>query len=431
MTKRNTLSNKAYEEAQKYLPGGVNSPVRAFKSIGIPPIFINKGKGAYIYDLDKNKYLDFCCSWGAIILGHANNTVVEETTNAIYKGSSFGTCTEQESALAEHIIKAMPAIEKIRFVNSGTEAVMSAIRLARAYTKRKKIIKFNGCYHGHADHLLISAGSGVSELKESSSEGIPDDFIKHTISVPFNKKEAIKEVFQAYKEEIAAIIVEPIPANMGVILPHENFLNFLREITKKHNSLLIFDEVITGFRLCQGGAQELLGVTPDLTCLGKIIGGGFPVGAFGGKKEIMTLLAPEGPVYQAGTLSGNPIAMTAGLATLKQLTPTFYKELNNKSNFFTSELHKLTKEHDISINAIDSMFTIFFNKDKPANYSEAQKCNFKLFADTYSQLLSKEIYFSPSQFESNFISASHTETSLSQTLESIKTILKTLLIEKQ
>ncbi len=414
-------SRKAFREAQKYIPGGVSSPVRSFKSVGGGPLFIDRGVGAYLYDIDGNKYQDFCMSWGALILGHAYQQVVRAVRDAIEKGTSFGAPTKLETTLAKLIIDSIPSIEKIRFVNSGTEAVMSAIRLARAYTGKNKIIKFDGCYHGHVDNLLVSAGSGVAELNSSSSAGVPEEFINKTISVPFNDEEFLENIIKKNPGEIAALIVEPVPANMGVILPKEGFLDFVRSITKKNNVLLIFDEVITGFRLGSSGAQGYFGILPDLTCLGKIIGGGFPVGAFGGKKEIMNLLAPEGEVYQAGTLSGNPIAMTAGITTLRiLLKDNFYFELNQKTKKFIDSLTEIFKGDDIHINSVGSMYTIFFSNGPINDYKDVQKCNFKKFEEFYNFLLNEGIYLSPSQFETNFVSGVHIIEELENMIKRIK-----------
>jgi len=418
-------SIEAFSEAKRYIPGGVNSPVRSFKTVGGNPLFIDKGSGPYIYDIDNNKYLDFCMSWGSMILGHTHPDVTRVVISNVKKGTSYGAPTRLETTLAKMIIDSIPSIEKVRFVNSGTEAVMSTIRLARAYTGKDMIIKFNGCYHGHLDNLLVSAGSGVSELKRSTSEGIPDEAICKTVSIPFNKKDSLEKIIKKYSGEIAAIIVEPVPANMGVIIPKKGFLEFMREITKKNNILLIFDEVITGFRLGLGGAQGYFNIIPDLTCLGKIIGGGFPVGAFGGRQEIIDLLAPDGAVYQAGTLSGNPVAMIAGIMTLEILkTGDFYFKLNRKTSKFIKSLGQISKNSNIQINAVESIFTIFFN-DKPVNnYKAVMKCEFKKFAKFFNYLLDEGIYLSPSQYETNFISSSHTTCELDNAVKSIERVVK-------
>ena len=329
------LSEKAYKEACKYIPGGVNSPVRALKSVGASPLFVKSAKGAYIRDIDDYEYVDYCGSWGVFILGHADKHVQKAVNNAVKNGTSYGIPTVQETILAKIICESVPSIEKVRFVNSGTEAVMSAIRLARAFTSRDKILKFDGCYHGHADHLLVSSGSGVAQLNQASSSGVPQSFINNTISLPFNNIEKLEELFSTEGCELAAVIIEPVAANMGVIVPDIKFLQRIRELTKQYGSLLIFDEVITGFRLGMGGAQERFNVIPDITTLGKIIGGGFPVGAYGASAEIMSLIAPDGPVYQAGTLSGNPVAMAAGIQTLETvLQQGFYDDIELKSGLF-------------------------------------------------------------------------------------------------
>ena len=413
-------SRKAFLEAKKYIPGGVDSPVRAFKIINRPPLFIKKADGPYIYDIDGNKYIDFCLSWGVHILGHNTHNVLKAVSKAILNGTSYGAPTTLETELAKRIVEAVPSIEKVRFVNSGTEAVMSAIRLARAYTKRDIIVKFDGCYHGHADHLLVSGGSGLSALKESSSSGVPQDFVNKTISVPFNDFKAVKQVFNRYKGKIAAVIVEPVPANMGVVMPKEGFLEFLRKITKTNDTLLIFDEVITGFRFHLSGAQGYFGIKPDLTCLGKIIGGGLPVGAFGGRSEIMNLLAPDGPVYQAGTLSGNPLAMSAGIAVLKEISKAgFYKTLNRSADDFIKEAIKISQKKGFIINAIGPMFSIFFSKGEISNYSGLKNCDTAKFARFCNYLLEKGVYLSPSQGEANFISSSHNSKNLQYTLNII------------
>jgi glutamate-1-semialdehyde 2,1-aminomutase len=415
------LSEKAYKEASRYIPGGVNSPVRALKSVGAAPIFIQKAKGTQLTDIDGNYYIDFCLSWGVFIHGHAHPVVNKAAVNAIRYGSSYGIPTLQETTLAKLVVDAVPSVEKVRFVNSGTEAVMSAIRLARAYTGKNIIVKFDGCYHGHADHLLVAAGSGVSGLNSSSSKGVPSDFTKYTISIPFNDMQAVYDVFSKHGDAIAAIILEPVPANMGVVLPAKAFLQKLREITLQNNSLLIFDEVITGFRLSTGGAQEQYGIKPDLTMLGKIVGGGFPAAAFGGKATIMDLLAPLGAVYQAGTLSGNPVAMSAGIETLKLLQEeNFYTDLQTKSNQFISALKEIIKGKDIQLNHFGSIFTLFFTSNVVNNFEDAKQADAERFGRFYRKMLEQHVYFSPSPFEANFISAAHSEKQLHQTLKVIK-----------
>ncbi|MFA5928915.1 MAG: glutamate-1-semialdehyde 2,1-aminomutase [Candidatus Margulisiibacteriota bacterium] len=372
-------SKAAYQKALRYLPGGVNSPVRSLRAVDHHPVFMQKARGPYIYDLDNNKYLDLCLSWGVHILGHNHPAVIKAVRDALKQGTSYGAATEKETELAEMIVKAVPSIEKIRFVSSGTEATMSALKLARAYTGRKTILKFSGCYHGHAE--------------------IPD-----VIEVPYNDSKAVAAIFAKNKHKIAAVIVEPVAGNMGVVLPEPGFLKYLRRVTKENRTVLIFDEVITGFRLAYGGAQELFGIKPDLTCLGKIIGGGFPVGAYGGQAEIMDLLAPLGPVYQAGTLSGNPVAMSAGIAVLKILKgKNFYHKLNIRAAWTINELRRHTGRRKVVVNALGSMFTIFFT-DKPVhNYTDAQASDPKSFAEFYKKMLRAGIYLSPAQLEANFI----------------------------
>ncbi len=412
-------SKVAFNEAQKYIPGGVNSPVRALRAVGEAPLFVRQAKGALLTDIDGNEYVDFCLSWGVFIAGHANPHVQGAVLSAIPNGTSYGIPTLLETELAKRVTELIPSMEQVRFVNSGTEATMSAIRLARGFTGRNYIVKFDGCYHGHADHLLVSAGSGVATYGLSSSAGVPDDFTKYTLVAPFNDKAAIERIFSEHHGEIAAIIVEPVPANMGVVPERDDFLKFLRRLTQENGSLLIFDEVITGFRLTLGGAQKYYGITPDLTAVGKIVGGGFPAAAFGGRKEIMQMLAPLGPVYQAGTLSGNPIAMTAGLATLEVLSePGVYEELNGKAEWFVGELSSILAEKGIAVNRVENMFTPFFTGgENPKDYSDVKKSDTERFARFWRHLLNHGIYFSPSQFESNFISTAHTKAQLSKVLE--------------
>ena len=415
------LSEKAYNEASKYIPGGVNSPVRALKSVGAAPVFVKKAKGAKFTDIDGNKYLDYCLSWGVFILGHNHPSVNKAVKKAVDRGTSYGIPSLQETELAKLVVSLVPSIEKVRFVSSGTEAVMSAIRIARGFTGRNIILKFDGCYHGHADHLLVSAGSGVAHLKKSSSAGVPEDFTKYTVSLPFNDIGAVRTFFLENADLVAAVIVEPVPANMGVVLPESNFLLQLREITAQNGALLIFDEVITGFRLGTGGAQQRFGITPDLTTLGKIIGGGFPAAAFGGRAEVMNLLAPDGPVYQAGTLSGNPVAMSAGIATLQLLREDdFYSNLESKSVWFINELKETIKGKPIVINNIGSMFTLFFSEKPIRNFEDAKNSDTVRFGEFYRAMLKKEIYLSPSAFEANFISSVHSEKYLTRTLKAIK-----------
>ena len=417
------LSKKAYAEASQYIPGGVNSPVRALKSVGADPLFVRKAQDAHFIDIDGNDYIDFCLSWGVFLLGHNHSGVNATVKLAIDQGTSYGIPTLQETQLAKLVTELVSAVEKLRFVSSGTEAVMSAIRLARGYTKRNLIVKFDGCYHGHADHLLVSAGSGVAQLSEASSDGVPKAFTQYTLSLPYNDIETFRQLMQTHGKEVAAVIVEPIAANMGVVLPHQEFIHSLRQFTKEAGALLIFDEVITGFRLGLGGAQALLGIQPDLSTFGKVIGGGFPAAAFGGKAEIMDLLSPIGSVYQAGTLSGNPIAMTAGLQTLKLLqTPGFYTDLQEKSDWFFTRLEQLIDGKSICLNHIGSMFTFFFSEHEVRNFEDVKNSDTEAFARFYRQLLNEGIYFSPSPFETNFISAAHTPKDLENTLNALKKI---------
>ena len=414
------ISQKLFNKARNYFPGGVNSPVRAFKSVGNKPLFISKARGSKIFDADGNEYIDYVCSFGPQILGHSPLPVIEAIKKTVDKGTSFGACSEYEIELASLIRKAMPSIEMIRFVNSGTEAAMSAIRLARAYTGRNKIIKFDGCYHGHSDCLLVKAGSGAAERRIPISKGVPESFIKDTISLPFNNISEVKKTFSKNQKSIAAVIVEPIAGNMGVVMPVKGFLDSLRRITAKNNSLLIFDEVITGFRVSFGGAQKLYGIKPDLTCLGKIIGGGLPVGAYGGKKEIMELISPSGPVYQAGTLSGNPVVMAAGIATLKILSvPGFYSQLERKAKTLCDGIEEKIKKQGISasLTRVASMFSIFFRESCPKDYQEVCECDMKRFGHFFNFLLDDGIYFPPSQFEAAFVSSAHSEEDIVRTIE--------------
>lgn len=411
-------SGKAYKEALKYIPGGVNSPVRALKSVGESPLFIKRAQGVELRDIDNNDFTDYCLSWGVFIQGHSHPKVQKAIHNAIANGTSYGIPCIQETMLAKLINKYFPSMEKVRFVNSGTESVMSAIRIARGFTRRNIIIKFDGCYHGHADHLLVAAGSGVANLGGSSSAGVPTGFTQYTISIPYNDKESVQKVFREKGYDIAAVIIEPVAANMGVVIPKDGFLEFLREITLQHQSLLIFDEVITGFRLSIGGAQKRFGVVPDLTTLGKIVGGGFPAAAFGGRYDIMNMLAPCGPVYQAGTLSGNPIAMTAGISTIKILEDAhFYKSLEEKSTAFACELKSMASNKSIQVNHIGSMFTLFFSEKEVESFDDARKCDQKRFTHFFKYMLSSNIYTSPSQFEANFISAAHNNLHLEKFLD--------------
>lgn len=421
------LSEKAYKEAIKYIPGGVNSPVRALKSVGAAPLFVSKAKGVKLTDVDGNKLTDFCLSWGAFILGHNQKKVIKAVKKAVDRGTSYGIPSPKETRLAKLVVEAVPSVEKVRFVSSGTEAVMSAVRVARGYTKRNIIVKFDGCYHGHADHLLVSAGSGVATLNGSSSSGIPDDFTKYTLSLPYNNSGAVASVFEKFGSDIAAVIIEPVAANMGVVLPEGDFLHNLRDITKKYGALLVFDEVITGFRLALDGAQGRFGIVPDLSAFGKIVGGGFPAAAFGGRDEIMAVLAPDGPVYQAGTLSGNPVAMAAGIQTLQLLREhNFYTDLEIKGNRFVSGLKDIVKGKDIVVKHIGSMFTLFFSDKEIRNFEDVKNSDTARFAKFFRALLAEKVYFSPSAYEANFISSAHSEKILGKTLDTIEKVLRTL-----
>jgi glutamate-1-semialdehyde 2,1-aminomutase len=402
----------------------VNSPVRALRGVGAAPLFVRKADKAGFTDVDGNRFVDFCLSWGVFILGHNHPAVRRAVKKGVDLGSSYGIPSLQETELAKLVTELVPSVERVRFVSSGTEAVMSAIRVARGFTGRNRILKFDGCYHGHADHLLVSAGSGAAGLQASSSAGVPDDFVKHTLSIPYNDEEALRRAFQEHGPELAAVILEPVAANMGVVVPPVSYLNLLRELTLKHGTLLIFDEVITGFRLGLGGAQERFGIRPDLSTFGKIIGGGYPAAAFGGRADIMGILAPDGPVYQAGTLSGNPIAMAAGIQTLHELKqPGFYTELEAKSQRFLDELRDIVYGQDIVLNQIGSMFTLFFSKHDIRNFEDVQTSDLPRFAAFYRRLLDKKIYFSPSPYEANFLSQAHTDEQLERTLKAVKKAL--------
>lgn len=418
-------SIKAFEEAQHYIPGGVNSPVRALQSVKETPLFIEKAAGTTLTDIDGNQFIDFCLSWGVFIAGHARKEVNDAIIEAVHRGSSYGIPSPAETTLAQLVNRCFPSMEKVRFVNSGTEAVMSAVRVARGYTKRNILVKFDGCYHGHADHLLVNAGSGVALIQEACSSGVPADFVKYTVTLPYNDPEALANYFQQHGEKVAAVIIEPVACNMGVVLPRDGFLQQIRELTSQYGALLIFDEVITGLRLSAGGAQHSFGITPDLTTIGKIAGGGFPAAAFGGKAEIMRLLAPEGDVYQAGTLSGNPIAMAAGATTLNILLQEgFYEELEAKSNWFTSELRTIIQDEGVQLNTTGSLFTLFFTPDPVRNFKDAKRSDRERFGAYFRFLLNKGIYMSPSQFEGNFLSSAHTKEQLEKTLEVIDDFFK-------
>src|SRR5690625_4733523 len=392
------------------MPGGVNSPVRAFKSVGMNPIFMEEGKGSKITDIDGNEYIDYVLSWGPLILGHADDRVVSKLQEAVVKGTSFGAPTTLENKIANLVIDRVPSVEMVRMVSSGTEATMSALRVARGYTGRDKILKFEGNYHGHGDSLLIKAGSGVATLGLPDSPGVPESVAQNTITVPYNDMESVKYAFKEYGQDIAAVIVEPVSGNMGVVPPVDHFLQKLRKVTEDYGSLLIFDEVMTGFRVGYNCAQGHFGVTPDLTCLGKVIGGGLPVGAYGGKRKIMESIAPTGNIYQAGTLSGNPLAMTAGYETLRALNENAYTEINKKVDRLVEGFEKAAKVHDIPlyINRAGSMVGVFFTDEEVINYETAQSSNLDYFAKYYRAMIEKGIFLPPSQFEGLFLSTAHT-----------------------
>lgn len=415
---REEISQELFERARKKIPGGVNSPVRAFQSVGMIPRFIRSAKGDRITDVDGNEYIDYVCSWGPGILGHAHPQVIQKVQEACEKGLTYGAPTENEVVLAEMISELMPSIEVSRLVCSGTEAVMSAIRAARGFTGRTKIVKFKGCYHGHSDGLLVKAGSAALTTSVPDSAGVPADFTRHTLVALYNDRDSVEQLFQAQGSEIAAVIVEPVAANMGVVLPEEGFLQFLRDITRQYGALLIFDEVITGFRLGLGGAQEYYHITPDLTTLGKIVGGGMPVGAYGGRREIMEMVSPAGPVYQAGTLSGNPIATTAGIETLKLLKedPDIYKRLEAKA-FKLEQAVKNAASGRVCVNRIGSLMSIFFTKEQVKDYESAVSSDTSRYAEYFAYLLKSGIYAAPSQFEAMFLSDAHTQEDIGRTCD--------------
>jgi len=421
-------SKSFFKKAQELIPGGVNSPVRACKSVGCDPLFVKKASGSKIIDVDNNEFIDFVCSWGPMILGHNHPGVVAAIKEALENGTSYGAPTPMEIELAEMVINAFPAMDKVRFVSSGTEATMSAIRLARGYTNKKVVVKFDGCYHGHADSFLVQAGSGVITLGIPGSPGVPDDIVKNTISIPYNDFETLEKTLADDSLEIACVIIEAVAGNMGVVPPAEGFLEKLRALTTRHNIVLIFDEVITGFRLALGGAQSRFSIAPDMTCLGKIIGGGLPVGAYGGKKEIMSQIAPEGPVYQAGTLSGNPLAMAAGVATLKALAePGFYDRLETKAEAFASELQQIADRHlpgETTLNRVGSMMTTFFNNGPVYDFKSAMGSDTERYGQHFRQMLMSGIWLAPSQFEAAFISAAHSSEDLAQALEMTESSFK-------
>ncbi|MBI4295948.1 MAG: glutamate-1-semialdehyde 2,1-aminomutase [Chloroflexi bacterium] len=422
-------SEQLFQEAQRYLPGGVDSPVRAFKAVGGTPPFIARGKGSKIYDVDGNEYIDYVCSWGPLIAGHSHPQVVEALKRAVELGTSFGATTELELTLAKAVCSAMPSVEMVRFVNSGTEATMSALRLARAFTGRDKIIKFDGGYHGHGDGLLVKSGSGLATLGIPESPGVPASYAQNTLSAPYNNLDAVTQLFQNYPKDIAAVILEPVAANMGVVPPKPGFLSGLRKLSKDSGALLIFDEVITGFRVHYGGAQALYGIVPDLTCLGKIIGGGLPVGAYGGRREIMEMMAPVGKVYQAGTLSGNPLAMTAGIETLKILRqPGTYDLLESRSIALEKGIKESASRAGIHayVSRVASLLTVFFSAGPVEDYNSALKADTSRFGHFFHHLLKSGIYWPPSLFEAAFVSLAHGDEDIATTLGVIEQALVSL-----
>jgi glutamate-1-semialdehyde 2,1-aminomutase len=424
MPRKTEQSRKLHKRAEQLIPGGVNSPVRAFRSVGGDPLHIVRGKGSHIWDADGNEYIDYIGSWGPLILGHAAPSVIEAVISAARTGTSFGASTPAEADLAELIISAFPHMQKVRFVSSGTEATMSAIRLARAYTKRKYIVKFEGCYHGHADALLVKAGSGVATLGIPGSAGVPEEFTQFTLALPYNDTEALEQAFKKFKRQIACVIVEPVVGNMGCVPPARGYLEALRAITSRDQALLIFDEVMTGFRLAWGGAQELYTIHPDLTTMGKIIGGGLPVGAYGGASEIMDMIAPLGPVYQAGTLSGNPLAMAAGYATLRYLREhkDIYAKLDKLAEELVTGVNAAAKDAGVEMcsNRVGSMFTWFFAPGPVTDWTSAEKSDTKAFGRFFRAMLENGIYLPPSQFEAAFLCAAHTEHDVEQTIAAAK-----------
>lgn len=419
-------SKELFKKATEIIPGGVNSPVRACRSVGTEPIFIDHAQGSWLYDVDGNRYIDYIGSWGPMILGHRHPQVLGAIASVLKRGTSFGAPTDLEIQLAQLVIEAVPSIEMVRMVNSGTEATMSAIRLARGVTGREQIVKFDGCYHGHADSLLVEAGSGVATLGIPGSPGVPAAFVASTLSLPYNDIDCVKSVFATQGEKIACVIVEPVAGNMGLVSPTPGFLETLKEVTARTNSILIFDEVMTGFRVAYGGAQSLYGISPDITCLGKIIGGGMPVGAYGGKREIMEQVAPQGPIYQAGTLSGNPVAMAAGIATLGELQkPDFYKALEKSSARLADGLAGAAQKAGIpiSIDRVGSMLGLFFTKTPVRSFKDAKTSNLDQFKAYYKGMLQEGIYLAPSQFEALFVSAAHTAEDIDATVAAAEKVL--------
>ena len=420
-------SREEYERACQYLPGGVNSPARAFSSVRQQPLFIDRAEDSRIYDIDGNEYIDFVSSWGPMLFGHCQQDVIAAVADQLKRGTSFGAPTIVETEMAAEIVELIPSVDRVRMVNSGTESTMSALRLARGYTGRDKVIKFTGNYHGHGDSFLIKAGSGPATLGLPDSPGVPEELARLTISVPYNNKDYVEKVFQEQGEEIAAVILEPVAANMGVVPPRDNFLEFLREITEEYGTVLIFDEVITGFRLAPGGAQQYYGVEADLTCLGKIIGAGLPVGAYGGKEEIMDEVAPVGPVYQAGTLSGNPLAMAAGYQMMKLIQQEgVYDRLEDKSSYLASGIKKEISKLEIpcSINRVGSLISLFFTGTEVVDYQTASSSDTELYADYFQGMLKRGIYLAPSQFEAMFVSLKHSQEDLDTTIRAAGEVLQ-------
>ncbi|MEA3509688.1 MAG: glutamate-1-semialdehyde 2,1-aminomutase [candidate division NC10 bacterium] len=420
-------SSDLFEEAQRYLPGGVNSPVRAFRAVGGRPFFVEKGDGSRVYDVDGNVYIDYVCSWGPLILGHAHPQVVEALQKTAERGTSYGAPTELEVTLARMVTEALPSVEMVRFVSSGTEAVMSALRVARAYTQRDKVVKFAGCYHGHVDSLLVKAGSGALTLGVPNSAGVPEAVARDTITVSYNNLDQVREVMGSLGKEVACIIVEPVAGNMGVVAPSPGFLEGLRELTQKHGALLVFDEVITGFRLSYGGAQGLYGIRPDLTCLGKVIGGGLPVGAYGGRRAIMENVAPLGPAYQAGTLSGNPLAMTAGIQTLTLLrSGRIYEELEEQGRSLAEGTEEAYRAANLlcCLNRVGSMWTLFFTHGPVKDDRDIERANVERYARYFRAMLDRGISLPPSQFEAAFLSAAHSTQDVAETIEASQEALR-------
>ena len=424
------MSNSRFQQAQKYIPGGVNSPVRAFKSVGGEPVFIQRAKGAYLWDADDKHYIDYVGSWGPMILGHAHPEVIEAVKQAADNGLSFGAPTESETTLARKICELIPSIDKVRMVSSGTEATMSALRLARGYTGRDKILKFEGCYHGHSDSLLVKAGSGALTLGVPTSPGVPAALAEQTLTLPFNDLEAVESLFAELGEQVAAIIIEPVAGNMNLITPKPGYLEGLRKVCDDYGTVLIFDEVMTGFRVGLQGAQGVYGITPDLTCFGKVIGGGMPVGAFGGKAEIMNHISPDGPVYQAGTLSGNPVAMAAGIKTLELVSaPNFYENLTAKTKSLLIGLSNVASSADIPLatNGVGGMFGFFFTDAKRVlSFADSMVCDGDRFNAFFHGMLERGVYLAPSSFEAGFVSSAHTENDIADTLEHAAAVMSTL-----